>query len=108
MSVTYELYSWQDSKGDWNFSIFHTTNRNKTVKEIFNKKTTLRGLDRLKRRISDLPAGSTIVLVDRVTEAGGVKVKGSEKLRYPPTDIIDDIRRHAEARHIQIVGPGPS
>jgi hypothetical protein len=35
---TYELYSWQDPNGAWNFSLLYTTSRQKTVQEVFSKR----------------------------------------------------------------------
>jgi hypothetical protein len=58
----YELYSWQDSRArEWNFCILYNTSREKTVKEVLNKKTAIRRLDELKKKISDLPPGSKII-----------------------------------------------
>ena len=31
---THELYSWQDAKGGWNFSLLYTTDRQKTAEEV--------------------------------------------------------------------------
>ena len=51
--LTYQLYSWEDANGGWNFSVLHDTNHQKTVAEVFNPKVTLKGLDQLKRKLSD-------------------------------------------------------
>jgi hypothetical protein len=104
MAPTYELYSWQGPNGAWNFSLFDTTDRQKTVKEVFNKKTALHGLEELKRKVSELPRGSTIVWFDRLT-LSGAKVKGSEGLKYPGKEIIEELQRYADSRDIEIVGP---
>jgi len=96
---TYELYSWQDSEGRWNFSLLYNTSIEKTTKQIFNNKTVIRSLE-LKRKISGLSAESTIILLGRLIR-GGPAAKGSKRPRYPPTDIIDEIRRTSEAHHIE-------
>lgn len=105
--MTYELYSWQNSKsGDWNFSILYNTSREKTVKEVFNKKAVLRGLDQIEWKISELPVGSTIIWCYRLPSGPELpRAKGSERLRYPPANIVQEIRSHAETRKIKIVGP---
>lgn len=101
---TYELYSWQDSNGAWNFSLLYTTNRQKTVEEVFNEKTALHGVDKLKRRISKLPKSSRVVWFDRLT-LGGVRVEGSESLKYPPKEIVDELKRYSDAHAIKLFGP---
>jgi hypothetical protein len=103
---TYELYSWPSPQSGWNFCILHTTNREKSVQEVFNEQTALHGLDALKREIFKLPKGSNIVWFDRLTW-NGVKVKGSEKLKYPPKEVVDEVRHYAERRLMKLVGPRP-
>lgn len=101
----YELYSWQTSKRrDWFFSVLYNTRREKSVREVFDKKTALKGVDQLKRKISELPAGSKILWLSQLT-ANGQKQKGSERLRYPPTNVIEEITRYAQSRNIQMLGP---
>jgi len=102
-TVLYELYSWKSADG-WNFNILYNTNRQKTVKEVFDPKKVVRGLDELKRRVSEMPAGSQIEWFDRLT-LGGVKVKGSESLDYPPEEVISEVRSYAQGRGIEIKGP---
>lgn len=99
----YDLYSWKAADG-WNFSVLYNTDRQKTVKEVFDPKKTLRGLNELKRRVSEIPAGELIVWFDRLT-VGGVKVKGSEGLAYPPEEVITEIISYARGRGIDIIGP---
>ena len=102
--LTYQLYSWEDANGGWNFSVLHDTNRQKTVAEVFNPKVTLKGLDQLKGKLSEMPKGSHVVWFDRLT-LGGAKVKGSESLKYPPDQVVAEIKQHAQTRSIDIVGP---
>lgn len=101
---TYELYSWPNPQGGWNFCLLHTTNREKTVQEVLNQQTALRGIDQLKREMFKLPKGSNIVWFDRLTW-NGVKVKGSENLKYPPKEIIVEVKHYAEVRTMKLVGP---
>jgi len=102
--MVYELYSWQDSSGGWSFCVLYNTSSEKTVKEVFNKKTELRGVDELKHRISELPAGASISWVNRLPTGTKPKAKGSEGLKYPPAEIMDDVKRFAEAHGVTIFG----
>jgi hypothetical protein len=102
--LTYQLYSWEDTSSGWNFCVLHDTNRQKTVAKVFSPKATLKGLDQLKRKLSEMPEGSRLVWFDRLT-VGGVKVKGSESLKYPPDEVVAQVRQYAQARNIEIVGP---
>jgi hypothetical protein len=101
---TYELYSWQDPNGAWNFSLLYTTSRQKTVQEVFSKKAAIHGVQQLKSRLSRLPLHSTIVWFDRLT-LSGTRIKGSERLRYPPEKMIEDVKHYAAKRKIEISGP---
>ena len=98
---TYELYSWQDSKDNWNFCMLYPTSRQKTVEEVFDQETTLHGVNQLKGRIAKLKKGSRIVWFDRLTW-GGVRIKGSEGLKYPPKSFIKEVKSYAVARKIKL------
>jgi hypothetical protein len=103
----YELYSWQDSRTrEWNFCILYNTSREKSVKEVFNKKTIIRGPDELKKRISDLPSESKIIWLHELTFNGHPQ-KGSQKLKYPPEAMVREIRQFALAHNAEIVGNIP-
>lgn len=103
--LVYELYSWMDTKtGCWNFCILYNTSRQKTVAEVFNKKAVLIGLVQIKRKISSMPKGSHVIWFDRLT-VGSVKVEGSQRLNYPPSEIVGEIKRFARTRHIEVLGP---
>jgi hypothetical protein len=101
---TFELYSWQNPQGTWNFFLIHTTNRQKTVEEVFNDKTALRGVEQLKQKMSKLPRGARIVWFDRLT-LREVKVKGSEGLEYPPKEVVDEVKSYADTHAIRLFGP---
>jgi hypothetical protein len=100
----YELYSWQDPKGSWNFSLLPNTSSEKSVELVFSKKVVCHGLDQLKAKINLLPEGSTIALLNRLPTGTGPKAKGSESLTYPPPDVVGEIRRYTAARKIEVVG----
>src|SRR5260370_4941561 len=78
--MNYELYSWQNSADGWSFCVLYNTSSEKTVKQVFNKRTELRGTEQLKKRISELLAGASITCVDRLPTGTGPKAKGSEAL----------------------------
>ena len=100
---TYELYSWKTSSESWNFCLLYTTDRQKSVEEVLKNKTALRGLEQLKRKISKLEKGARIVWFDRLTIAGD-KIQGSEKLGYPPRQIMEDVKQYAATRrNIKVV-----
>lgn len=103
--MNYELYSWQNSADGWSFCLLYNTSSEKTVKQVFSKRTELRGVDQLKNRILKLPAGASITWVDRLPTGTGPKAKGSEGLKYPPADIMDDVRRLAKSHNVEIYPP---
>jgi hypothetical protein len=46
--------------------------------------------------------GATIFWLDRILPETDPKTKESERLSYPPAKIIEQVRRHAEARGIEL------
>jgi hypothetical protein len=99
----YELYSWQERTGRWSFCLLPSPSGvNIRAEEVFDKKALLRGVDGLRGRISKLPVGATIYWLDGLSQEAGPRTKEVERLSYPPADIIDQLRRHAETRHIEI------
>jgi len=102
----FELYSWPSSvDGGWNFSVLYNTSRQKAGSEIFDKATSLKGLNQLKQRISKMAPGSKITWLGELTGADGRKQKGTEKLAYPPDSVVDEVKTFAAMRHIEIAGP---
>jgi|GraSoiStandDraft_24_1057298.scaffolds.fasta_scaffold37465_2 hypothetical protein len=98
----YELYSWQQPNGSWSFSLLPSPSGvNVSAQEVFNKKFHLSGVKELKRKISGLPAGATIYWLNRISGTDQ-KAKQGEKLSYPPSETMQDIRHYAEARKIKV------
>jgi hypothetical protein len=94
----YELYSWQQPKGDWNFCLLPSPSGvNISAEAVFSEKSRLRGLTELKRKASRLTAGSRIVWMDRLS--GHAK---SEKLECPPRNIADLVRGYFQQGHLQL------
>jgi hypothetical protein len=100
---TYELYSWRDDTGGWNFSILGTTSRLRTPEEIFSEKETIHGVDKLKQKISHLVRPSRIVWTENLAYKG-VPIKGTERLAWPPKEIIEDVKHYAAARRVEVIG----
>lgn len=82
----------------------YTTDRQKTPEEVLGGKTLLHGADQLKKEMSGLPRPSRVVWFDRLT-LNGVRTRGSEQLKYPPKEMIDEVKRYANAHAIKISGP---
>ncbi len=101
----YELYSWQKSNGEWAFCLLGMTDREKTIGEVFDKKATLHGVRGLRQRIARLPEHLLVVWYDRLTSGPGLRAKGSERLRYPPPGIVEQVRHFAAKRGIKVSGP---
>lgn len=79
----YELYSWQDGS-QWKFSLLIGTNREKTLEEIKSAEIVLSGVDALKSRLEEIPAGQYITWSSR------------ETLSQPPEDIIQQVEQTCE------------
>ena len=100
---TYELYSWQDNNGGWNFSILGTTSSVKPPEKIFSEKEAIHGVDRLKQKISRLARPSRIVWIENSVYKG-VPMKGTERLAWPPKGIMENVKRYAAARGVEVIG----
>ena len=100
---TYELYSWQDDRGVWDFGLFPAiSNSGLAAKLITNRKTALIGLDKLKTKIATLPLNSEILWLDR-TVGVYAKAKGSEILKYPPAGMVADLKGYCESKGIKLL-----
>lgn len=103
---TFELYSWQDPAGDWCFNLLSSISSYYTAEHIFDEALAIHGLDQLRQSISELPAGSYVIWFPSVIIRGNIE-KGTEALRLPPKEIIDEIKRYATERDVDIVCPEP-
>lgn len=98
----YELYSWHGPNGSWNFSVLPSPSGvNIPAEAVFNKKFLLRGVKELNKELSRLPAGATIYWFDRIL-GNGPKTKETERLSYPPANIIDQVRQTAGTLHVEV------
>jgi hypothetical protein len=101
-AMGYELYSWQESSGRWSFSLLASpSGPNISAEQVFNKKFLLSGVKELRQKISGLPVGTTIFWLDRITDTS-LETKPGKRLSYPPANIIEQVRRHADKRHVEV------
>jgi hypothetical protein len=100
--MAYELYSWQDSSGRWSFCLLASpSGPNISAEQVFNKKFRLNSVKELKQKISALPAGATMVWLDRIMDTSP-ETKASERLSYPPANIIKQVRQYADKCHVKV------
>lgn len=101
-TMTYELYSWPDSKGDWNFSILINTDAQTRVAQVFDERVQIHGVSQIEKKLSLLVPGSRIYWLDRIPRGGAPREKGSESLTLPPQKIREEIRHFGAKHHIEI------
>jgi hypothetical protein len=85
--MDYQLWSWQDSDGSWNFCM---------LPDGISGHCDIRGMPELKRRISVLPAGAVIHWIDQ-TPGSGTRLG-----TYPPASIIRQVRAYAQNHRIKM------
>jgi hypothetical protein len=105
----YELYSWPQANGIWNFCLLPSPSGvNIPVETIFNKKVRLTGVDQLKQKISLLPTGATILWMNGIT-SGQTPTAESKKLGLPPVETVEQVKRYAEGHgvHVQVPSSSP-
>src|SRR4029077_2203807 len=101
----YELYSWPQSNGIWNFCLLPSpTGVNIRAETIFNKKFRLTGVAQLKRKISELPTGTKIIWMNGIV-SGETPTPESRKLALPPTQTLEQVKHYAEAHGVQMETP---
>lgn len=71
------------------------------AKQLFDKRSLLRGVDEFNGRVSKLPVGATIYWFDHLT-GSGPQPEEAGSLRYPPSNIIERVRRFAEMRNVAV------
>ena len=99
----YELYSWQQTSGNWNFRLLPSPSGVNTPAEaVFNKKFRLIGLDALRRKISELPAGAKILWTNRIVSGASPQPADSKNLAFPPENIIEQVKRYARANGVEV------
>ena len=101
----YELYSWPESNGIWNFCLLPSPSGvNVPVETIFDKKFRITGIEELERKLSVLPTGTRIIWLPGLT-AGQTPNKESSKLTLPSSGTVEKVKRYANQRGIQVEVP---
>jgi hypothetical protein len=95
---TFELYSWQDAKGGWTFSLWPAISSAGLHPDvILRQSSALAGQEKLQRAIAALPAGSEIVWLDHAV--GMWKdAKGWKRIKYPPGQVITELRKYCKTK----------
>jgi hypothetical protein len=100
---TYELYSWRQSNGVWNFSLLPSPSGvNIPAAIVFDQKFVIKGVDQLDRKISKLPDGVTLLWLDRIVSSQSSKAPGGLTLTFPPADIVGQVKRYASKKRIEV------
>jgi hypothetical protein len=104
----YELYSWPQPNGIWNFCLLPSPSGvNIPVEAIFNKKLRLTGVHQLEQKISQLPTDTTILWMNGIT-SGQTPTSESKRLALPPTETVEQVKRYAGKRGILVQVPNPT
>jgi hypothetical protein len=104
----YELYSWRQSNGIWCFRVLPSPSGVNTPADvIFDKKFLLSGVDEMKRKISELPAGTKLLWMDHIAVRENTKAPGGPTIAYPPTRIIEQVKRYARKKRIEVEFSAP-
>jgi len=77
------------------------TDRAKTAEDIFDKRETVRGIAKLKERISKMPRSTELIWMKNPWE--GTSVKGTESVVWPPEEIMNEVKRFAAIRHVEVI-----
>jgi hypothetical protein len=94
---TYELYSWPGVDG-WEFGLFLAISSAGTSPGVITQpRNTLVGQQELKRAIADMPAHSEIRWLDHGL-GGWPNAKEWERIKYPPPEVIADIRKFCQMK----------
>jgi hypothetical protein len=95
----FELYSWQDETGEWQFSILVGTNRMKSIPEIQDKPMDL---DQVKVRVSNMAVGESLFWLNRAEVSS---VNGYFELAFPPTEVIEELKTYAADHQVYLFTP---
>lgn len=78
----YELYSWEEPQGSWQYALLEGTNRLKAADEIADAAISE---DELRRELSDLPAGEV------VTWCPPDEVEMEPPFARPPDAVVESL-----------------
>ena len=93
-----ELYSWQNSNGNWVFAVVGGTNRLKTEAEIKKKENQIGSMDQLSQVFEKLAEHEQVYWFHR-------KLKG---FAYPDEKMVDSIASLARKANVDLYVPPKS
>jgi len=106
----YELYSWSED-GQWHFTLITGTNRNKTVEEISSREDVISetgwvrvqviGVNAIRAVLSKLHQGEEIVWLARPRSEQ--TPPGDIDFMFPPEQIIDSVKEHAQQSGLDLL-----
>lgn len=98
--MNYEVYSWQESDGKWTFSLVGSPSGVYTsIETVFDKRFIVGDLDDLKRKLSTLPKGSSILWINGPVRGDEDRIK---KLKNPPPKLKEEIRQFSKEHGISL------
>ena len=89
----YELYSWQDARGEWRYALLPGTNRLKYAGEITSAALTEADL---RQRLAELPA------VETVTWCPPPGMETDPPFAMPPDDVVAALTALATEREVHL------
>jgi hypothetical protein len=96
----FELYSWQDETGEWQYSILVGTNRIKSIQEVQENPMNL---DQVKVRVSNMAGGESLFWFNRAEVSS---VNGYFELAFPPTEVVEELKAYAAENQVSLFTPG--
>ena len=94
-----ELYSWQNSAGEWQYILLPGTNRGKTFEEIQVSPLDLTGI---KAALAQLPSGESIFWTNNVFDTQSNQML---TLPFPSQAIINEIQELASSHNLNLFLP---
>ena len=95
----FELYSWQDENGGWQYSILEGTNRNKTLEEVQAKPLDLQGV---KNAIAKMAVDESLFWTNKVQDTASGQML---QLSFPPDEVVDELTEFAREKQVEIYVP---
>jgi len=94
-----ELYSWQNTDGEWQYSILEGTNRNKTMEEVLAAPLNLQEVE---FAIGKLAVGESLFWMNNVYD---ISSDQPMHLSFPPESVVTKIKDLAREKQINLYLP---
>ena len=91
-----ELYSWQNSEGEWQYAVLEGTNRNKTLEEIQSTPLDLQGV---KNEIARMAVGESLFWMNSVYDASSGQ---PVNLPFPPNAVVNELKEFAREKQVDL------